>query len=381
MGISKYLLIVLFLLSALALKAQVTTFQSADSTSEALYAKGDWKQLIEVARRSIKDGIDFPLLRLKTGYAFFILGNYSAALAEYDRVLADDAFNQTARYYEYLCYKYLNDDLLAINQASALDTTSYNLLKINRSGLISAALESSFKTNNDPNRGNASYTRFGLSNTLFKKLKLDQSASYFGQQIGTGENDDQFEYFAQISYAFHNRISVFGGWHYMNTSYEGINYNSHLFLAGVNYSGTYFDIAGDINAGHILNEASQQIDAKLRLYPLGNLNLYFIERGSYLHNSARQHMVYSQLVGFKAANKVWLETNATFGNQADYIDRDGLYIYNTFDDTKLKFGESVYYQLDHLQLQLNYSYENKSDALQAITYHQHSFTAGILWKF
>lgn len=92
-------------------------------------------------------------------------------------------------------------------------------------------------------------------------------------------------------------------------------------------------------------------------------------------------MVYSQLVGFKAANKVWLETNATFGNQADYIDRDGLYIYNTFDDTKLKFGESVYYQLDHLQLQLNYSYENKSDALQAITYHQHSFTAGILWKF
>jgi hypothetical protein len=377
----------------MGVKAQVETFHTADSTSQDLFIDGNWKQLILEGNKFIANGIDFPALRLRMGYAQYLRGNYSAALKQYDKVLHDDSYNQKARYYTYLCHKYLNQDLLANSQASYFDTTNTQQTNIGHFALLSAGLESSYKIADNDKRGNASYTRFSLNTQLSRRLQLDQSVSYFGQYIYTREipeiknelrenKDRQTEYFAKLSYALNNRIVLIGAYHYLYTNYDNNIYHSNVFLAGVNYAGTYFNAQGDVNIGHIIKDHVTQYNAKLGLYPLGNLNLYFISRGSYLRQNSVDVMIFNQIAGFKAIKNVWLESSATFGKLSNYIDADGLYIYNAFDDSKLKLGETLYYQINiHAMLNFSYTYEKKQNTLQALNYNQHSITAGILWKF
>ncbi|MGI4020639.1 MAG: tetratricopeptide repeat protein [Janthinobacterium lividum] len=388
MDCRKYVLMAMLLLSMQKLKAQVETFQTADSTSGILYATQNWKQLLVSGHQSVLNGIDFPDLRLRLGYASFILKNYSAALNEYEKVLENDSYNQTARYYIYLCYKYLNRDLLASQQLPYLDSIKAGQQN-SQFGLISASLESSYQFADQPNRENASYTRFGLSNYLFRKLQLDQSVIYFKQSLFTDQgfmryknNDRQTEYFAKLSYAVYNRFTLFGAYHYLHTNYQNQTYNSHVFTAGLQFTGTYYALQGDVNLGNIFEEHLAQYNAKISFYPLGNLNLYFILRES-LHNQNNQHqLIFNPTTGFKVIKNIWLETSATFGNLNNYIDNDGLYIYNAIDVSKLKLQETIYHQLNNrMLLEFNYTYDKKQLDLQTVNYNQHSITAGVLWKF
>ena len=371
------------------LKAQQPDYQTTDSTAERLYNAGNWKQLIQAENESLKNGIDFPALRLRLGYAQFVLENYGAALYQYDQVLKNDAFNQTARFYKSLCYKYLNHDLLAAGEAAYLDTSSTKLFTLKPFGIIDASLESSYKIADDNYRGNASYTRFGLNSILFKKLQLEQSVAYFGQYIyiiddknWAQNNDQQTEYFAKLSYALANRLVLFGGWHYMYTAFQSNTYNSNVLLAGLNYTGNYIDLQGDVDIGNVVGDHINQYNAKITVRPLGNLNLYFISQETYLLENNNGAEIFNQTIGFKALKNLWLESSATFGKLDDYIEGDGLYIYNAVDDTKLKLGQTIYYQLNaHAMLQLNYIFEKKQDIGQSINYNQYSITAGLLWRF
>jgi len=326
-----------------------------------------------------------------TAYGNFITGNFSLALSQYNDILANNSYNTTAQYYAYLCNKYLNHELGASYHAAHLDTGQQNYEHITNFGLIDAGLESSLKVPNDLYRGNASYTRASLSNRLSWRLQLEQSAAFFGQQIDKRPNatfktafnpDNQFEYYGKLSYSVTGNFSLYGAYHYLNTNYQDNTYNSNVGIAGIKYTGTYFDIWGDFDWGFMIDHHLVQYNAGLLFYPLGNLNFYTISRLSNLTQNGASQVIFGQSVGFKAIKNVWLETSATFGNLDNYIDADGLYIYNTVDASKLKLGQTLFYQAGkHAQLQINYTFEQKQDDLHNLTYNQHSISAGILWKF
>ena len=370
-------------------KGQTSTLQYADSTSNQLYNAGDWKQLIQFGNKTINSGIDFPGLRLRIAYALMMAGNYKKALEQYDIVLHADAYNSTARYFAALCNKYLNNDLgYSYNQGFLTDKNG-----INSFGLINAGIEGSAKENNDINRDNSYYTRESLSNRLSWRWELEESFAYFNQGIfklanndGTGHYheaaDNQLEYYAKISYALSQHLVIIGAYHYLTTELYKITYPSNLGLGGIKYSGTYADLQGDINFGRLDNKPLTQYDVKATLYPLGNLNLYATSKLSDSHLDAADHLIFNQTLGFKVVKNIWLESSVTFGNQDDYLDADGLYVYNAIDNTTFKCGETMFFQLGlHAQLQLNYTYERKNDTYQSLIYDQNSITLGILWKF
>lgn len=324
-------------------------------------------------------------------YANFIAGNYSAAIKEYNIALANNSFDKTAAYYAYLCNKCLNHELQASWYAAHLDTGQLNYEQITAFGLIDAGFETGVKVPSDIYRGTASYTRVGLSNRLSWRFQLEQSVAFFGQSIDSRLNatlkeafnpDQQVEYYGKLSYSLARNVSLFGAYHYLFTNYQSTNYNSNIGVAGIKYTGTYFDIQGDVDWGYMIDHNLMQYNVGLLFYPLGNLNLYTISRVCSLNQNGTSQVVFSQAAGFKAAKNLWLETSVTFGNLDNYIDADGLYIYNTIDASKLKLGETAFYQLGkHAQLQLNYTFEKKQDNLHNLSYIQHSVTAGILWKF
>ncbi len=382
----KYVLTIVFILLAGSIKAQISTMQVADSTSADLYNSGDWKELIVFGNQSVKNGIDFPGLRLKIAYAYMMSGNFKMALKNYEDILANDGYNETARFYAYLCNSYLNNDLAASYNAGYMQ---------NKNGLrpfafIDAGTEFSTNLNNDINRGDASYSRISLSNRLSWRWQLEQSLVYYNQTIfrlsdndnSIDARDQQKEYYAKLSYAASANFSILGAYHYVNTSFETSVGNSNLGFLGARFTASYFDLQVDMNFGSLDEKPIEQYDGKLTFYPMGNFNFYTISRASDQHLNASDHIILSQAIGFKLIKNTWLESAVTIGDQNDYLDADGLYIYNAIDKITFKCGETLFYQLSkHMQLQLDYVYEKKDDTYQSLNYEQNSITLGLIWKF
>ncbi len=396
-GLLKYLLIVTFIFAFGQVKAQVQTFQQADSISYALFQQADWKQLIVFGKQAVNSGFDFPYLRLRLGYASFSTGNFKAAIKEYDAVLRNDSYNQIARYYSYLCYNYLNQQLLASYNAAYIDSAQLKKENIVPYDWINAGIESGIKIPRNDSRSKGVYLRLFFSNRLSWKVQLEQAVQFYGQSINNIAHDEdeirealnklksadqQIEYYAKISYAISGNTALLGAYHYLNTHFQTVGYNGNIGFAGIKYASTYFDVQGDLNFGYLLDHYLQQYNAGLTFYPLGNLNLYTVSKGAYLRQNGAGQIIYNQALGFKLFKNLWSETSATFGNLDNYNEADGLYVYNLIDATKLKLGETAFYLFNkHAQLQVNYTFEKKQDEYHHLNYNQHSVTAGILWKF
>ncbi len=393
MGFRKQLILItmsiLFHLSATTANGQDLTFPKADSVSAAYFMAGNWQQVISFGNEALGSHIDFPHLRMRMGYAFFSTGNYSGALGQYQKVLANDAGNDTARYYAYVCNKYLNRDAEAYYHAARLDSLTLKSEKLSPFGLVQAGLETGIKNPDNSYRGNAFYSRISLSNRLGYHLVLDQSLAYFNQPITIREtqrqqintSDAQQEYYGKLTWSVFNKLQIIGAYHYFNTSYQQTTYKNNAGLTAIKYLGSYFDIQADVAFSNINGNNFMQYDSKLTIYPLGNLNLYTIS-GFTVADATHINYVFSQLLGFKAAKNLWIEGFATFGKLDNYFEYDALYIYNAIDVTTFKAGATLYYQAGkHALLYLNYTDEKKTDAIENINYNQNSITAGITWKF
>jgi hypothetical protein len=194
--------------------------------------------------------------------------------------------------------------------------------------------------------------------------------------------DQQWEYFGKLSLPVSEKIILFGSAHYLNTKYKSVTYYNLIGGLGLKYEGAYVGLQADVSWGYMLGSNMSQYNGQAVIYPLGNLNLYTISRLSLVSQQQNNQVVFSQGAGFKVFRHFWAETMAVFGKLDNYMENDGLYTYNSVDVTSFKIGETGFYQLSrHMQLRLNYIFENKRDAENHMNYHQHSFTTGVLWNF
>jgi hypothetical protein len=401
MGFRKRILIFAFMLPGYFAGAQVRTYLQADSLSDALYHSGGWQGLITMSKKAIGDGFDFISLRSRLGYAYFVTENYSAALEQYNKVFKADTAGKIAKYYAYLCRSYVNDEPGAFYEAGLMGPEYQESQGIKSFDVYQAGLETGLKWNSDYFRGTSSYSRISLGLRLSWRLLLDQSVAYFGQAVGAPDSivnpdrrrttitpgivdsrDNEFEYYGKLSYTLSERLTLLGAYHYLQTRYFDDSYYSNLGMLGLKYRGSYFNLQGDMDFGQLVAHALVQYNTGLMLYPGGNLNFYTISRLSYLNQNDKNFAIFNQSVGFKALKNTWLETQVTFGKLDNYIDTDGLYIYNSIDVSTFKAGETIFYLLGkHAQLQLNYTFEKKQDSQNDINYNQASVTAGMVWKF
>ena len=380
MGNKLRLTTLLFIVFLTIGKAQIG-YQKTDSISTALYNSAEWQNLIDFGDNAILNGDDFPELRLKLAYAFFVRGNYGAALIHYDRVLNDDPYNQTGLYYAYLCNVYLNQPYSAGFLASRLENKTVEAIKVKSFKLITAGIESGLKFTNVFERGNSSYSRAFIDMRLAYKLSLTQSFDYFNQPIHN-DNIEQPGYYAKINYSPFRKFSFIGAYHYMRSNLRSSIYQSNTYLLGINYSAGYNNLQGDVILSHLGNEQTKQYNVKFLRYISGNLNFYSSTRLTLMDVVEEKEMVFQQLFGIKPIPNLWFEGVVTLGNQYNYAETDALYIYNGFDKTKFKLGGNCYFLLkQRLLLGLNYTFERKSDNIFKFNYLQHSINGGITWSF
>lgn len=378
---NKFSLTVLLLIVSITIGKAQSNYQATDSTSLALFNAAEWQQLIVFGKAAINKGEDFPLLRLRIAYASFVRGNYTDALVQYNKVLANDKHNQIALYYGYLSSLYLNRPDNAGWFAAGLDTANVEGKQLRPFKMISVGAESGIKFTNIYERGNSSYSRAFLDFGLTYKLNLSTSFSYYNQPI---HNDHivQPGYYAKLNYTPFKRFSFIGAYHYMRSDLRQLVYQNNAGLFGVKYAGDAGDFQGDFILSQIGDEKTRQYNMQFVKYLTGNLDFYSITRFSLVDVVDEHNIVVQQLFGFKPFNQLWFEGVVTMGNQYNYAEADALYFYNGFDKTKFKAGANCYFLLkQRLLLGLNYTFERKSDNIFKFNYLQHSINGGITWNF
>lgn len=366
------------------------SYEEVNSKSYALYEQGAWKDLINYGKESLINGQDFLNLRLRMGYAAFMLTNFSEAIKQYEKALLFDSYNNAAHYYIYLSRKYLNQREIAASETPFLSEEIISQEKLKGFVFRQVGVEISYKQTTTANRENPMYSRLDIGNRLSKNIHLQQSIGTYKQTIRESQltvvnnnnaiKINQVEYYNKLLVNVNRKWQLKASYHYVYTPFNNYVYNNHLGLIGVKYFGDYFDIQGDIIIGNVTDSSLNQFNVQLGLYPSGNLNIYSFST-LMVRNSQETGINLKQVIGAKLLKNIWLEANATLGPFTNLVENDGLYLYNSIDPNKIKAGISSYTTLsEKWMLQAGYTFEKRELYKNQTTYNQHSITGGIVWK-
>lgn len=382
-----YFFVILFCTHVL-MAQQSEAEQKADARSYSLYTTGHWKELLRYGKSQLDNEIDIPYLRMRTGYAAFMLGNFSESLTHYEKVYARDRNNTDVLYYVYLNNLYLNNANATRFYGRKLPPVTRDYEKLKRVGIASVNTTYSYKIPMLAIRGNGQYVSLGANIHLGYRLELQQSVAWFHQTISETQmlavKDSsniviaQKEYYGKLIFTATGKLSFSGGFHYIYTPFNNYTYHNKMGFAGVTYTMPYVHFKAMFHSGTISDSVYRQYDAEITLYPLGNTNLYSISRGAF-----GKAVVFTQIAGVKVYKNIWLEANATFRQYDMLLENDGMYLFNDIDTKKFKAGGSIYILMaKKLTLTLNYCNEQKIRwGTTTETFNQHSITTSLSWKF
>ena len=363
-------------------------FQRTDSASYALYQRGEWKSLLQYGKQALSAGQDFPLLRLRLGYAAYMLGNFSEAIRQYEAVLKSDRDNSFAHQFIYWSRIQLNQPEMAMAERSWLDAERLGTPLPARTAITAAGTEISYKQTNSLRRGNPFYARGFLEHRLLPRLHWHHSLVTYQQQIneplltGVQNNEKivihQFEYYSRAVFNLNRHWQLKGAWHYLHTPFNNLVYNNHLFLGGLHYYDRYFSVQADYIGGTLIDAPFSQFNLQAGLYPFGNLNLYSFSTG--IVRSGKVN--FKQVLGGRVRKNVWLEGHTTLGRFRNLAENDALYLYNAIDTNTFKGGAQTIILLGGgLRMSAGYTFEKRQLYRTSATFHQHSITGGLSWTF
>lgn len=366
------------------------SFTRVDSLSYALYEKAEWRSLLRYGKEAIANQQDFLLLRLRLGYAAFMLNNYSEAIGHYNAVLREDSYNSTAHYFIYWSRMNLNQPEIAMAEVKFLAPGVLPDSKYQSFAISGVDAELSFKKADSSSRGKPLYARVGLGNRFSHSFHMQQSLATYHQTLNeplftavansNKINIRQVEYYNRMMLNLNKKWQLKAAYHYLYTPFNNFTYQNHLLLAGVKYYGGYFDIQADVILGRLTDTATKQYNFQLGFYPFGNLNLYSFSTAS-VRQRQRSAFNFRQVLGAKVYKNSWLEGNITLGRFQNLAENDALYVYNSVDPDKMKAGITGYFMFGKTIAQLGYTFEQKEFFGTSNTYNQHSITGGLSWKF
>ncbi len=366
-----------------------------DSLTYNYYLNGNWNELITLGKQATNDSIDFKYLQQRMGYAYFVKGNYFAAIRHYQNALYFDADDPVSHTYLYYSAVNINDEAMARYHISKLDAENQAFLKVKKSRLVDAVdVEYNYKINKDyainyaltsDLRSNPHYKRIGLNSQLGYRFNLYQSYSTYSQLTDYFNQTIQNEYYISGVYSLFSRTSFMAAYHYVGTTFntdtDSLKIPGNLWFGKLTHSFNRFDVS--LSHSRFTND---YVDAKQTGLQFGFLvpvkSKIYLKSSLYnITESDSSRLVFNQTIGALIARRFWLQGSATLGNLNNFVDNNALYLYNSMDHTTFRTGASLFYYIGkHLILFTNYTFDKKLIIDSQYIYKQHSITGGLIWK-
>lgn len=446
MHLKMYILSGLMLWSTFLYAEDNPDFLEVDSTTYGLYLREQWVELIDAGNDYLRLGYDYYYLRMRMGIAHYELNNFIRAVDHFTVALKHNEEDPAALTYIYYSYIQLNRRDAADHTLGQLPEEDASKIRSGKRNVLdmvyveSGPLISSGKEINghmdldgvdniygeiDHLIRDSWYNGIGLLARVapFMRLQVSYLNLFQGRtaQVMAGDSllfdEDhslqQHQFYISPSLRFGKGFSLVPAFHYLGITYDqlhaqydqktksylfdmdtvhqkdylvSLSLNKDLSLVSLTLTGTYAK----------LNQYDHyQAEVALTFYPKGNLDIYSQTVGRFIYGR-EDHFLFAETAGLKLMKGWWLEASATFGEAAEFFEKNGYVVYNLPEDLLLKWGMQTYYQInDHLQVSLKYEnlyreslflryfYEENSGQYlreyKPFTYHQHFIIGSLKW--
>jgi hypothetical protein len=375
---------ILIISSVSSIKAQDSfSMITADSITTGYFLAGRWGELISAGNRIIAQQIDFKYLRQRIGYAYFIKNDFINSKIHYLKAYEFDNQDPVTILYLYYCGLNLGDQAFARYWGSKTDRNTKKDLKLKNIKLIGQVdAEYNYKTGFGQYRSAPSYYRIGLNSQPGYRWSVYQSISEYFQTYDQTNQTIQFDYYGSMNFVFNHKLDFTASYHYLSANYASQIYTGNMLFGKVSYKFNRFTVAASGSGFRYLNSNNWQGGLETS-YTFSGKNNFTMRANLYsLTDSLGNRLVLNPAAGLLLFRNLWIEGNAFVGNLKNFTSDNGLYIYNSQDETTFRTSLSLFYYFKKgFSLYTNYMFDRKNNDNEAITYFQHSITGGIVWKF
>lgn len=440
--------LLLFLNLAIDAQDQVD-FNTIDTETYRLFQEQKWDSVTAMGKEALKQDIDYYYLRMRIGIALYNQKNYRKASTHFTKALTKNQGDAVALEYLYfsrlLSGKTQQANLvrkqfkgsLAIRLPSPKGKffdqlgveTLYSRGMID---MVSSNLEESYP-GLPPGLQYLSHHFSNLSLSLVNNItpgfSLVHNYSYLTKTSHhyynegttayylTDQNVSQHQYYLSPRISTASDFTIMPMFHLIKGKFQvpatstpgpgGFARFSLFYRDFINYAGGVGLIKGigafDLSLGAYfagLNKSSQvQNRIGLTWYPKGNLSIY---AGGYMNSQYETtegvgvlRLIPEMQFGFSISEKVWFDLNGTFGDMTNYLENNGMIVYNSFSEfieKKIKLSISIPVTKKGSMLYMGgrwtsnrsefFPFEPESTGItNTYIYNVLSFYGGISWKF
>jgi hypothetical protein len=422
------------------------SFRYSDSITYSLYMEKNWTELIARGKEALNNGHDYYYMRMRLGIAYYEKHNYAMASKHFEKA-QEFSFNDQLTL-EYLFYSAFltNRHYQAWSILSgSFPETRKRIIEESKFGRNTLTAESFYSNSNtedllsspsgiftDPEPGSQSVTRFYLNSSIYASHILGKKFAYFHTYTNlikdsylhyfNGTDAADFPEQKLVQNQYYGAFNFFGpgGWSFspafhvllssypypytygngMNTqiSTSTINDFSYVTSFRLSRSGGFLSLGTEAAFSELNGLTQAQGSVSLTLYPLGNTRFYLGGSLSAIYSlegsSDPLPLIYGIIAGFSVADKVWLEFSGSDGYMNNWLEGNGLYVYNSSDIIKRKVtarlivpfvkpGISLYAGAGRSWMSSKWIPEDgvNSDNSNIIEYFNNNFTGGISWNF
>ncbi len=231
--------------AVLPLSAQ-ETFREVDSTSYALYEAQSWDSLAAFGTKAYEDGYDYYYLNMRTGIAWYELGNYGEALRFFERAYRNNSSAPVLKKYLFWSNYQLLHDLEASRWYRLLDDSVRQGIPFRPKRRVDALYaEGGMRLPLQRElAGPVSYAHLALQTYPVERLGISQAFSYTAQQLNWGDFR-QYQYFVRPGWMINRNTSIYlaGHWaHYHSRlDYEIVSSRTGSFTDNTQMGGYRVD--------------------------------------------------------------------------------------------------------------------------------------------
>ena len=385
-----------------------SAWHAADSASYAVYLEGDWKKVLEITDKSLREGTDFYYLRVRAGKAAYELKKYRLAVLHFAEAYKNNPNDDFVNYWYYYALQLSGRREEAANLASRFDQGFAESMNIRQSrGITGLLVESSVSSNR--NFSNLSredlsqatsyigyrnllkqqfYKGIGLDHRLGSQVHIFHGFSHLGinrlQSFGSPFPLPvlmQESRSSQLQYYLQGRFYSMGGWvltasftllggeaesgyYTFSQTGQGV-YNNYLYkisdyVQTVGFAREFPKLRAGFSlaTGNINDFQQLQAESHVTIFPFSNPDFYLISGLAAHLDGGHDGMkyIFSQQASVKA-RFVWITGSGSLGTIRNFSALNGYLVYNMPEDIKRAYSLALYFPLLEYRLGLTLRYQ------------------------
>lgn len=429
------LLLVLIVSISTVFAQEKINFHDINTKTYDQYLKKQWSELIETAKLSLKNDIDFYYLRVRLGIAYYELKKYNLAIEHFEKAFKENRKDEIVL--EYLYYTYIFSGNYA-DARTIIPFMSDEMIK--RLKIVSPPFIYSlyFDTKHDINENyiiepepfqtveqitvlNQSYYNFSLEHIFGRRVRIFHGYTrlQLSNEIQTApesslparyrEDVKQNQYFFSLGVHIAKQTDITGTIHFLNTNYAAIdpmatwgrrsNYFYYIdegsMAASIMISKKhpYFFSSLGSSFSTLNNNIQFQPEINFNIIPFGKNRLYL--KSKFIYHIEYKNFLYSyepvfiEGIGVNISKNFYFETSATIGRLKNFTEYNAIVANNDSDPITGRYEAllAVSTNKKNFNFFLKYSYNTKENeykinsVINTQNYINQSITGGIQWYF